>query len=98
MIDQLLAHRDAIPYTLAVACIALAVAAGYLLGHENPVSVCSEYIVELEERRNEASRLNSELTICRARSAGDRALDCVAICDKRVSKALDDYKEVVCSD
>ena len=98
MIDQLLAHRDAIPYALAVGCIALAVAAGYLLGHQNPVVVCSEYIVELEERRNEASRLNSELTTCRARGAGDRALDCIAICDQRVSKALDNYKEVVCSD
>lgn len=29
MIETLLAHRDAIPYTFAVGCIALAVAAGY---------------------------------------------------------------------
>ena len=98
MIEQLLANRETIPYALAISAIILAVTIGYKLGAKDPTSVCSEYIVDLERYQKQAHDLNDELTRCKAKRAGGRVLDCVAICDKRVSKALDNYKEVVCSD
>jgi hypothetical protein len=108
MIDQLLAHRDAIPYTLAVGCIVLAVAMGYKLADKDPAEVCAEYVVKVERLQKQVDELSLELTECKAKGAGKTAIkakgagktaiDCQTKIKASVSKALKDYKEVVCSD
>lgn len=98
MIDQLLAHRDAIPYALAVGCIALAVAMGYKLADKDPAQVCAEYVVRVERLQKQIDELTLELTECKAKGAGQTAIDCQAKIKVSVSKALKDYREVVCSD
>lgn len=98
MIDQLLAHRDAIPYALAVGCIVLATAMGYLLADKDPAQVCAEYVVKVERLQKQIDELTLELTECKARGAGQTAIDCQTKIKVSVSKALKDYREVVCSD
>ena len=59
MIDQLLAHRDAIPYALAVGCIVLATAMGYLLADKDPAQVCAEYVVKVERLQKQIDELGN---------------------------------------
>jgi len=98
MIEQILAHRDAIPYALAVACIVLATAMGYLLADKDPAEVCAEYVVKVERLQKQVDELELELTECKAKKAGQTAIDCQTKIKVSVSKALKDYREVVCSD
>jgi len=98
MIEQLLAHRDAIPYALAVGCIVLATAMGYLLADKDPAEVCAEYVVKVERLQKQVDELTLELAECKAKAAGQTAIDCQAKIKLSVSKALKDYREVVCSD
>jgi hypothetical protein len=98
MIEQLLAHRETIPYVLALCSIVVATTAGYLLGDKDPVDICSSYIVEAEKQTTVALDINRQLTECKAKRAGGEVLECTVVCDERVKKALNDYKEVVCSD
>ena len=98
MIDQLLAHRDAIPYALAVGCIVLATAMGYLLADKDPAQVCAEYVVKVDRLQKQVDELTLELAECKAKGAGQTAIDCQTKIKVSVSKALKDYKEVVCSD
>ena len=98
MIDQLLAHRDAIPYALAVGCIVLAVAMGYKLADRDPAQVCAEYVVRVERLQKQVDELTLELTECKAKGAGQTAIDCQTKIKVLVSKALKDYRELVCSD
>jgi len=98
MIETLLAHRDAIPYALAVGCIVLATAMGYLLADKDPAQVCAEYVVKVERLQKQIDELTLELTECKAKGAGQTAIDCQTKIKVAVSKALVDYREVVCSD
>jgi len=98
MIEQLLVHRDAIPYALAVGCIVLATAMGYLLADKDPAEVCAEYVVTVERLQKQVDELELELTECKAKGAGQAAIDCQTKIKVSVSKALKDYREVVCSD
>lgn len=98
MIDQLLAHRETIPYAMALCAIILAVFAGYLLGHKDPAILCSTYIVEAERQTTKAFECNRELTTCKATKAGGAVIDCGSLCDERVSKALKNHKDIVCED
>ena len=98
MIEQLLAHRDAIPYALAVGCIVLATAMGYLLADKDPAEVCAEYVIKVDRLQKQVDELTLELAECKAKGAGQTAIDCQTKIKVAVSKALKDYKEVVCSD
>lgn len=98
MIETLLSHRNVIPYALAVACIVLATAMGYLLADKDPAEVCAQYVVRVERLQKQVDELTLELTECKAKGAGQTAIDCQTKIKATVSKALKDYKEVVCSD
>ena len=98
MIEQLLAHRDAIPYTLAVACIALAVAAGYLLASQDEAEICAPHMIESERLRTLASEQNEKLTRCESKGAAAAALSCSTVCAKQVSRALKNHTDIVCED
>ena len=98
MIDQIIGHRETIPYALAGGAIILAVVLGYMLGHQDPAQMCSTYIVEAERATNQALECNKELTTCRATKAGGAVIDCGPVCTQRVEKALRDHKAIVCED
>lgn len=98
MIETLLTHRDAIPYALAVGCIVLATAMGYLLADKDPAEVCAEYVIKVDRLQKQVDELTLELAECKARGAGQTAIDCQTKIKVAVSKALKDYREVVCSD
>ena len=98
MIEQLLTHRGAIPYALAVGCIVLATAMGYLLADKDPAEVCAEYVIKVDRLQKQVDELTLELAECKAKGAGQTAIDCQTKIKVAVSKALKDYKEVVCSD
>lgn len=98
MIEQILAHRDTIPYALAVAAIILSMAMGYKLADKDPAEVCSEYIIQVDQLKKQVDDLTLELAECKAKGAGQTAIDCQTKIKVAVSKALKDYKEVVCSD
>ena len=98
MIEQLLANRETIPYALAISAIILAVTIGYKLGAKDPTSVCSEYIIKVDRLQNDVDELTLKLARCEATAAGGQALECGDRIKLAVSKALADYKDVVCSD
>jgi len=98
MIEQLLANRETIPYALAISAIILAVTVGYKLGVKDPSAVCSEYIIKIDRLQNDIDELTLRLARCEAKGAGDQALECGDKIKGAVSKALADYKDVVCSD
>jgi len=98
MIEQLLAHRETIPYAMALCAIILAVFAGYLLGHKDPAILCSTYIVEAERQTAKAFECNRDLTTCKATKAGGAVIDCGPLCAERVSKALKNHKDIICED
>ena len=98
MIEQLLSHREAIPYALAISAIILAMTVGYKLGAKDPTLVCSEYIIKADRLQNDIDELTLKLARCEAKKAGGQALECGDKIKGAVSKALADYKDVVCSD
>jgi hypothetical protein len=98
MIEQLLAHREAMPYALTIVAICLATVMGYLLGHQDEAQICASYVVEAERQTEKASQLNEELTTCKATKAGGAVLDCGPICAERVREALKNHTAIVCED
>jgi len=98
MIDQMINHRDTIPYALAGGAIILAVILGYMLGYQDPAQMCSMYIVDAERATNKAFEYNQELTACKAAKAGGAVIDCGPVCTQRVEKALRNHKEIICED
>ena len=98
MIETLLAHRDAIPYALAVGCIVLATAMGYLLGSQDEAEICAPHLIESERLRSLASEQNEKLTRCESKGAGAAALNCSTVCAKQVSTALKNHTDIVCED
>ena len=98
MIEQLLSHRDTLPYAFAVAAICLAAAMGYLFGHQDEAQLCAPHIIEVERQTKKASELNEKLTVCKATTAGGAVIDCGPICAKRVRSALSNHRDIVCED
>ena len=98
MIQQLLEKRDTISYAIACFCIVLALVIGYMFGYQEPATVCAEYIVEAESQKTKALELNQKLTACESKGAGESVLKCKSVCDERVKKALDNYKDIMCDD
>ena len=98
MIETLLANKDTIPYAMAIAAIILASTVGYLLGRQDPATVCAKQIVEVERLTKAASDLNKELTECKAKAVGGAAVDCQAVCARQVEKALNVEREIECND
>ena len=98
MIEQLLAHRETIPYAMAVAAICLSAAMGYLLGHQDESDLCKTHMIEAERQTKKASELNERLTTCEATKAGGSVLACAPICAQRVREALKNHRAIVCED
>ena len=98
MIGQLLAHRETIPYVMALCAIVLSAVCGYLLGHQDPAVLCSTYIVDAERQTTKAFECNRDLTTCKATKAGGAVIDCGPLCAERVSKALKNHRDIVCED
>ena len=98
MIDQMINHRDTIPYALAGGAIILAVILGYMLGYQDPAQMCSMYIVDAERATNQALECNTELTTCKATKAGSAVIDCGPVCTQRVEKALKNHTDIICED
>lgn len=63
--------------------------------HELQMAECR---IELEHVRAQMVELQLKLTECAAVKAGQCALDCEAISQERVDRALKDFTEVVCND
>ena len=58
----------------------------------------AECRIELEHVQAQMVELQLKLTECAAVKAGQCALDCEAISQERVDRALRDFTEVVCND
>ena len=58
----------------------------------------AECRIELEHVQAQMVELQLKLTECAAVKAGQCALDCEAISQERVDRALKDFTEVVCND
>ena len=98
MIEQLL-MKDQFTYSLVIGAIVASVTAGYLLGHQPPEQVCSEYIIENDRVKLQSSELNAELTRLKAECKANGIItNCTQVCDERVKKALKNYKDIVCED
>tara|TARA_B100000424_G_C22925622_1_gene492474 strand:+ start:1531 stop:1848 length:318 start_codon:yes stop_codon:yes gene_type:complete len=63
--------------------------------HELQMAECR---IELEHVQAQLVDLQLKLTECAAVKAGQCALDCEAISQERVNRALKDFTEVVCHD
>ena len=98
MIEQLLTHRDTIPYAMALGAIILAASVGYLLGLQDPLLVCSEYIVNVEECQSAQREQALLLGECKAKAAGGAVLECDKRIKEEVEKALKNHKDIVCDD
>jgi len=98
MIEQLLSHKDSIPYALAIAAIILATTVGYMLGKADPEVICAKYVVDLEQCEASQREQSLELAECKSKGAATQVFDCKAEIKKAVNKALKDHKDIVCSD
>ena len=63
--------------------------------HDLQIAECR---IELEHVQAQLVELQLKLTECAAVKAGQCALDCEAISQERVDRALKDFTEVVCHD
>jgi len=98
MIEQLLSHKDTMPYALAIAAIIMATVLGYLLGHQDEAELCAPRLIEIERLTDQNSQLNADLTTCQAKGAAGAVLDCAPICAGRVREALQNHRDIVCED
>lgn len=98
MIEQLLANRDTIPYAMAIAAILLSGVVGYLLGQQDPLIMCSEYIINVEECQSAQREQALLLGECKAKAAGGAVLECDKRIKEEVEKALKNHKDIVCDD
>jgi hypothetical protein len=97
MIEQFL-MKDNFTYSLVIGTIILSVTAGYLLGSKDPAVVCAKHITEKEQLKIDKDKCDVDLTSCKAKGAGECALNCEPICDQQVKSALATKKEWVCDD
>lgn len=98
MIDLLLNLKDQALYIAVGFCVMTCITIGYILAYQEPADICSEYIVKLDQEKEDHLQTNDELTQCKAKLAAEKVLDCVSICDKRVKEALEKKKEWICND
>ena len=98
MIEQLLTNKDTIPYAMAIAAIILAATVGYLLGQQDPLVVCSEYIVQVGQCEAAQREQSMELAECKAKKAGGAVIQCETKIKESVSRALKNHKDIVCDD
>ena len=98
MIQQLLANKDTVPYALALSAIILAATVGFLLGQQDPLVMCADYIVEAEQAEALQREQSMELAECKAKRAGGAVLDCERRIKGAVSVALKNHKDIVCAD
>lgn len=98
MIEQLLSNKDTVPYAMAIAAIILALTVGYLLGRQDPLIMCQEYIVKVEQAEAAQREQSMELAECKAKKAGGAVLDCKTKIKESVSRALKNHKDILCDD
>jgi hypothetical protein len=98
MIEQLLAHRETIPYAMALGAIILAASVGYVLGRQDPLVICSEYIVDIEQCQSAQREQALLLGECKAKAAGGAVLECDKRIKEEVEKALKNHKDILCDD
>ena len=98
MIEQLLANKDTVPYAMALAAIILAATVGFLLGQQDPLVMCADYIVKVEQAEAIQREQPMELAECKAKRAGRVVLDCAKRIKESVDKALKNHKDIVCDD
>jgi len=98
MIETLLANRDTIPYAMAIAAIILAASVGYLLGRQDPLIMCQEYIVKVEQAEAAHREQSMELAECKAKKAATAVIQCDTKIKESVARALKAHKDVLCDD
>ncbi len=98
MIETLLANKDTIPYAMAIAAIILASTVGYLLGRQDPLIMCQEYIVKVEQAEAAQREQSMELAECKAKKAGGAVIQCETKIKESVSRALKNHKDILCDD
>ena len=98
MIETLLANKDTIPYAMAIAAIILASTVGYLLGRQDPLIMCQEYIVKVEQAEAAQREQSMELAECKAKKAGGAVIQCDTKIKESVARALKAHKDVLCDD
>ena len=69
-----------------------------MFGYQEPAYVCADYIIQERQATSKAIELNEQLTECKAKGIGGAVIDCKRQCDDQVTKALDNYKKIVCED
>jgi len=98
MIDQLLANKETVPYAMSLAAIILAATVGFLLGQQDPLVMCADYIVQVEQAESVQREQSMELTECKSKRAGGAVLDCENRIKGAVSVALKNHTDIVCDD
>lgn len=98
MIDQLLANKETVPYAMAIAAIVLAATVGFLLGQQDPLVMCADYIIKAEQAEALQREQSMELAECKAKKAGGAVFDCENRIKGAVSVALKNHKDIVCAD
>lgn len=98
MIEQLLANKETVPYAMALAAIILAATVGFLLGQQDPLVMCADYIVKVEQAEALQREQSMELAECKSKRAGGAVLDCDNRIKGAVSQALKNHKDIVCDD
>ena len=98
MIETLLANKDTTPYAMAIAAIILASTVGYLLGRQDPLIMCQEYIVKVEQAEAAQREQSMELAECKAKKAGGAVIQCDTKIKESVARALKAHKDVLCDD
>ena len=97
MIERILFKQD-MAYTIIIFGVVVCLTVGYLLGKQDPAVVCADYIIEVENFKNDKIKSDIDLTTCKAKKAGEAALSCESVCNKRVKQALDTHRDWACND
>jgi len=98
MIETLLSNKDTAPYAMAIAAIILASTVGYLLGRQDPLIMCQEYIVKVEQAEAAQREQSMELAECKAKKAGGAVIQCETKIKESVARALKAHKDILCDD
>ena len=95
---ELLTLKDNALYVAVVLCVVACLSIGYMIGHKDPIDVCSSYITDLDKEKQAHLKTVDELTTCKAKASGACVLDCVSVCDKQVQEALKNKNDWICDD
>jgi len=83
---------------MALGAIILAASVGYVLGRQDPLVICSEYIVDIEQCQSAQREQALLLGECKAKAAGGAVLECDKRIKEEVEKALKNHKDILCDD